>query len=113
MKTFIIKLVFEVTVGGEHQHFDEQMRVFTSLSSEEALNEAADIGDAEAQQFVNRAGDMIEWKFSGITDIIEISGKSNGSLLYSQSKHNEDVREYNLFVGSKSIAIKRGVPTFV
>lgn len=113
MKTFLVKLVFDVTVGGEHQHFDEQLRVFTATSRGEALATANSLGEEEAQRFVNTKGEVIAWKFSGATDIIEITGKPNGSLLFSESKYNEDVRGYAVFIRSKAIAVSGGIPTFV
>ena len=113
MKAFIIKLVFEVTVGGEHQHFDEQARLFNALSPHEALEAANGLGDEEAQQFVNKSGEMIAWRFFGVTEIIEITGKSNGTLLFSESRYNEDVKGYAGYIRSKAIAVTGRIPTFV
>ena len=113
MRTFIVKLVFEVSVGGQHQHFDEQTRLFNALSREEAIEAANALGEEETQQFVNTNGEMVEWKFSGSTDVLEITGKSNGSLLYSESKYNEDVREYGMYIRSKSLAVSGRISTFV
>jgi hypothetical protein len=112
MKHFLVRLVFEVTVNDMHQHFDEQLRLFYGETSQEARGVAQATGENEEQQFVNMSGDVISWTFSGISEIIVLTGLGQGALLHSESNFSADPDSYSRYIAAKSFAVTDKNPTF-
>ena len=113
MNQYLIKLVFDVSVDRTHQHFDEQWRVFMSLTRREALRAAVDTGSDESVSFVSEGGVCCEWRFVHVADCVELAGRSAGELVISLSKFDDDVAGYRSFVlkrGEEIMSEKK--PTF-
>ena len=103
MKWYIAKLIFEIT-GDQFKvpQFDEQWRMISANSKDEALEKAHQIGESESETLMRANGEKMAWEFISITDMIPFSAEHDGSEIFSRIESPENVMLYLKGVEAKS-----------
>ena len=103
MKWFLAKIVYRIICGDGHHtaQFDEQLRLITALDENNALAKAAIIGRQEEEVFYNERKQMVQWKFTGVTELHTLEGLTDGAEVYSQIKETGDPEAYSSFIRYK------------
>jgi len=85
-KWFVVKIIYQIMFekNSDKYQFDEQLRLIIATNKTEAIAKATLIGKENEEQFVNNSGEVVFWKFVGITEIMEHNHITNGTELYSQ-----------------------------
>jgi hypothetical protein len=92
MNWYITKIVFQVIFTGREAvaQFDEQLRVITAASKDEAFNKAQQIGIAEEGSIVNiNNNQLIYWKFINVSSLYQLKELLDGAEICS-STHEAD-----------------------
>jgi len=95
MNWYITKIVFQVVFAGREQvaEFDEQLRVITAASKEEAFNKAQQLGQSEEGSIVNiHNNQLIHWKFINVSTLYQLKELLDGAEICS-STHEPDCAE--------------------
>ena len=106
MKKYLVKLIFQVTIDGKHDHFDEQLRMVLASGAPQALEEATGLGAGEACDFLNLNLEKVRWRFVEVCDIIELNSFENGQLLCSVSNTESDCEGYMRYLKQRALAIR-------
>lgn len=109
MNWYLVKIVYQIICGeGIHTaQFDEQLRLISAHSEEEAFIKVVEIGQQEETVFCNDKQQLVQWKFVNISDLYRISQFINGAELYSQIKETDDGEVYASFVHHKAKDIQQ------
>ena len=96
MNWYLAKLVFRIICGnGDHTpQFDEQLRLLSGSSKEEAFKKAQEIGGKEQETFYNRRQQLVQWQFINVSDIYKISELIDGAELYSRIEEKDNAEAY-------------------
>lgn len=104
MRYYLAKLCYEIICGdGNHTpQFEEQIRLLNTVSYANALQQAQAIGEAETLilQPANRA--RVEWKFLGVTELLELQPMVHGAELFQTHHEIAYADGYRAFVKHKS-----------
>lgn len=78
---YLVKIVFQIICGSGHHkpQFEEQLRLITAASPDEAAAKTRQMVFAEKMPFEN-----VAWKFVAITDIYRFTNLMDGAELFSQ-----------------------------
>ncbi len=91
MKSFTARSIYKIECEGIHtEQYEEQWRLILAETEEDALRQAHETAILEEEQFTDRHGRIIHWKFLAIKDIQETSIQ-NGVLLFSILKETDPV----------------------
>lgn len=96
MNWYLAKIIFRI-VCGEGQHtpqFDEQLRLISAASPEQALQKARSIGRNEQEILINENKRMVEWQFIDVAEMYRISALIDGAELYSRVYETPNADEY-------------------
>ena len=104
MNWYLAKLVFRIICGdGEHTpQFDEQLRLISANSKEEAFNKALHVGKKEQETFYNRKRQLVQWQFINASEIYKISELIDGAELYSRIEERDNAEAYIHIVNQKA-----------
>jgi Domain of unknown function (DUF4288) len=104
MNWYITKLVFRIICGeGSHTaQFDEQLRLVSAATKEEAFQKAQETGKKEQETFYNRQEQLVQWQFINVSDIYKISDLIDGAELYSRIEERDDAESYIHVVHQKA-----------
>jgi len=104
MNWYLAKMVFRIICGeGEHTpQFDEQLRLVSGNSKEEAFEKAKQIGQKEEDTFYNRKQQLVQWQFINISEFYKISELIDGAELYSRIEEKENADGYIYTVNQKA-----------
>lgn len=104
MKWYLAKIIFRIVCGdGEHTpQFDEQLRLISAISKEEAFNKAQDVGKKEQETFYNRRQQLVQWQFINVSEIYMISELIDGAELYSRIEERDNAEAYIDIVNQKA-----------
>jgi hypothetical protein len=91
MRTYIIKLLFEIRVNTGRVQFDEQLRIVYAFDDAEALGKAAQLASAEADS---------KWKFLGVTSLQPVE-LTDGNELHSRIFEEEDAKALMAYAKAK------------
>lgn len=93
MKWFLVKYIYEIiSGGGEYQaQFDEQLRLVTAESTNDALIKAEGMAQGFHPPFKNFKGELVEWRFICIAGIHEIETPADGAEVGSTLHEPSDV----------------------
>lgn len=84
---FVAVLVVESRLpdSAEKVLVDLQYKLLTAANPEAAYQAALHLGEAQAHEYTNSAGEKVRWKFVGLRDLVELSssGPSHGTEVYS------------------------------
>jgi hypothetical protein len=104
MNWYLAKLVFRIVCGeGDHTpQFDEQLRLISADSKEEAFNKALQTGRKEEETFYNQRRQLVQWRFINISELYKISQLIDGAELYSRIEERESAEAYIHVVNQKA-----------
>ena len=104
MNWYLAKLIFRIVCGdGEHTpQFDEQLRLISASSKEEAFTKAQHVGKKEQETFYNRRQQLVQWQFINVSEIYVISDLIDGAELYSRIEERDNAEAYIDVVNQKA-----------
>src|SRR5437773_12095099 len=104
MSWYISKIVFRIICGdGDHAaQFDEQLRLISAESKEEAFYKAQQIGTHEQETFFNRKQQLVQWQFINVCDVYRLHELVDGTELYSRIEERDDAENYIHIVNQKA-----------
>jgi hypothetical protein len=108
MNWYIAKIVFGIkTEAAQKQQFDEQLRLISAESQEEAFLKARTIGLNEEDLFFNDRNNPVKWEFINVSELIHMKSIEDGVEVYSRIHEiDEDASQYIHVVHQKAIAIR-------
>lgn len=108
MNWYLAKLVFGISAeNSDHKpQFDEQLRLITADSTEEAFLKARTIGLSEEDTFLNDRQNRVKWEFINIGDLIPLRKLEDGMEVYSRIHETDEAKSYINFVHQKAIALR-------
>ena len=71
------------------------------MNEESALEKAAAVGRQEEEVFYNERKQLVQWKFTGVTELHILEGLTDGAEVYSQIKETGDPEAYSSFIRYK------------
>ena len=85
MNWYISKIVFSIeNKQAAKSQFDEQLRLVSADSTEEAFMKARAIGLNEEEIFFNSNQNEVKWEFINVSEIIPMDKLEDGIELYSR-----------------------------
>lgn len=104
MNWYLAKMVFRIVCGeGEHTaQFDEQLRLVSADSKEEAFNKAQLLGGTEQEAFYNKKEQLVRWQFINVSELYMLSDLIDGAELYSRIEERENAESYIYTVNQKA-----------
>jgi hypothetical protein len=96
MTWFVAKIVYQIICGqGIHApQYDEQLRLISATTRQEALNKAAAIGQQEQYSFLNQKRELVEWRFINVSELNILDDLKDGMELYSRVEEPENEANY-------------------
>jgi hypothetical protein len=108
MNWYIAKIVFKISAENT-QHipqFDEQLRLISARSAEEAFLKARTIGIGEEDSFLNDKMNTVKWEFINVAEIVPLKNLEDGMELYSHIHETEEAKSYIHCIHQKAIFIR-------
>jgi hypothetical protein len=107
MNWYLAKIVFRIVCGnGEHTpQFDEQLRLVSATTKEEAFRKAQQTGAKEADTFFNRKEQLVQWQFVNVCELYRLSELIDGAELYSRIEEKDNADQYIQIVNQKAEGI--------
>jgi len=104
MNWYLAKVVFRIVCGnGDHTpQFDEQLRLISASSKEEAFAKAQHLGNREQETFYNRKLQLVQWEFVNVSELYKISELIDGAELYSRIEERDNAEAYVHVVNQKA-----------
>jgi hypothetical protein len=104
MNWYLAKMVFRIVCGeGEHTpQFDEQLRLVSGDTKEEAFQKALEMGQKEEDTFYNSKEQLVQWKFINVSELYRLSELIDGAELYSRIEEKENADAYIYTVNQKA-----------
>jgi len=104
MNWYLSKIVFQIICGeGSHSpQFDEQLRLVSGHSKEEAFLKAQELGKKEEDTFFNAKEQLVQWHFVNVCELYEISELIDGAELYSRIEERDSAEAYIQTVNQKA-----------
>jgi len=104
MNWYLAKMVFRIICGnGDHTpQFDEQLRLITAPTKEDALIIAKKMGFSEEEILLNIRQQLVQWKFINVAELYKINGWIHGAELYSRVHETEDAEMYIALTNQKA-----------
>ena len=104
MNWYLAKIVFRIICGdGDHTpQFDEQLRLISASSKEEAFKKAQFTGEKEKETFYNRRQQLVQWQFINVSEIYKLSELIDGAELYSRIEERDNAEAYIHVVNQKA-----------
>src|SRR5918993_2689682 len=96
MNWYISKLVFNISAENTNHkpQFDEQLRLISADSMEEAFIKARKLGIREEDSFINHQDNRVNWEFINVSEIVALNSIEDGMELYSQIRETEEPASY-------------------
>src|SRR5690606_1451944 len=104
MGWYLAKIVFRIVCGdGDHvSQFDEQLRLVSASSKEEAFSKAQSIGQQAEESFLNRKNQLVHWKFINVSELYKLSELIDGAELYRRIEEKDNAEAYIYTVNQKA-----------
>lgn len=104
MNWYLSKMVFQIVCGeGNHTpQFDEQLRLVSGDTKEEAFTKAQLLGQKEEEAFYNAKDQLVKWKFINVSELFRLSDLIDGAELYSRIEEKENAAAYIYTVNQKA-----------
>lgn len=108
MTWYIAKIVFNISAENtDHTpQFDEQLRLITADSREEAFLKARTIGLNEEDSFFNEKRNKVKWEFINVAEILPLNDLEDGMELYSQIYETDEAKSYIHSVHQRAIFLR-------
>lgn len=96
MYWFVAKIVYQIICGsGEHvPQFDEQLRLISASSRQEAWHKAQELGLQEQYAFRNQKQELVEWRFINVPELHTLEDLRDGMEIYSRVEEPDNARSY-------------------
>ncbi len=110
MNWYLAKMVFRIICGdGDHTaQFDEQLRLITADSKEEAFHKAQLLGGKEEEMFFNRNQQLVQWQFISVSELYQLNKLIDGAEVYSRIEEKENADNYLHIIYKKAEQIRFG-----
>lgn len=110
MSWYLTKMIFRIICGdGNHKaQFDEQLRLISANSREEAFHKAQSLGMRSEELFFNQRQQLVQWQFISVSEIYILQDLLDGAELYSRVEETEDADSYMKFIHAKAEQIRFG-----
>jgi putative NADH-flavin reductase len=110
MNWYLTKMVFRIVCGdGQHTaQFDEQLRLITAESKEEAFHKAQLLGGREEEMFFNNNQQLVQWTFVSVSELYQLNDLIDGAELYSRIEEKDNADSYIHIVHKKAEQIRFG-----
>lgn len=104
MNWYLSKIVFQIICGeGSHTpQFDEQLRLISASSKEEAFNKAQELGKKEEDTFYNVKEQLVRWQFVNVCELYQLTDLIDGAELYSRIEERDSAETYIGMVNQKA-----------
>jgi hypothetical protein len=115
MSWYIAKVVFNISAENtEHMpQFDEQLRLISAESLEEAFIKARKIGLSEEDSFLNEKRNTVKWEFINVAEVLPLKKLEDGMELYSHIHETEEAKSYIHCIHQKAVFIRMNArPSF-
>lgn len=100
---FLARIYFKIENGvTEKEQFDCQLRLIIADSSEEAFYIARAKAIESESDFLNCNGNVVKWKFNGITDLIPIDINNQGEELISTTIETDKEDRFSDYISLKN-----------
>jgi hypothetical protein len=96
MNWYLAKIVFQIICGdGDHTaQFDEQLRLISGNSKEEAFRKAQAMGQSEQESFLNQKQQLVQWQFINVSELYKLNEQLEGAELFSRIEEREPASVY-------------------
>lgn len=110
MNWYLAKMVFRIICGdGEHTaQFDEQLRLISAESREEAFHKVQTMGMHEEEIFFNQRQQLVQWQYISVSELYQLNQLIDGAELYSRIEEKDNAEAYIHIVHSKANQIRFG-----
>jgi predicted RNA-binding protein with EMAP domain len=110
MNWYLTKMVFRIICGdGNHTaQFDEQLRLVTATSKEEAFHKAQLMGMKEEEMFFNSQLQLVQWQFISVSELYQLNELIDGAEVYSRIEERENADSYMHIIHKKAEQIRFG-----
>lgn len=104
MNWYLAKMVFRIVCGeGKHAaQFDEQLRLVSAASKEDAFTKARSMGISGQDSFYNKKEQLVRWEFINISELYLLSEFIDGAELYSRIEESDNAESYIYTVNQKA-----------
>lgn len=104
MNWYLAKIVFRIICGdGDHTpQFDEQLRLISASSKEEAFKKAQRTGTKEQETFYNRKQQLVQWQFINVSEIYKLADLIDGAEIYSRIEERDNADAYIHVINQKA-----------
>lgn len=110
MKWYLAKMVFRI-ISGDGRHtpqFDEQLRLISAGSMEEAFHKAHVLGGKEEEMFFNNHQELVQWQFISVSELYLLDTLADGAELYSRIEERDNAEGYIHTVYKKAEQLRFG-----
>ncbi|TKC09022.1 DUF4288 domain-containing protein [Pedobacter frigoris] len=96
MKWFLVRYIYEIISGdgGYRVQFDEQLRLISADTGNDAICKAEGMADDFHPPFRNYKGELVEWKFICIAGLHEIQTPTDGAEVTSILHEPHDALDF-------------------
>ena len=110
MNWYLAKMIFRIICGdGNHTpQFDEQLRLITAGSKEEAFHKSQLLGAREEEMFFNNSRQLVQWQFINVSELYLLNELIDGAEVYSRIEEKENADAYLHIVHKKAEQISLG-----
>ncbi|HNR18080.1 MAG TPA: DUF4288 domain-containing protein [Chitinophagaceae bacterium] len=110
MNWYLTKMVFRIICGdGNHTaQFDEQLRLVTATSKEEAFHKSQLMGMKEEEMFFNSQLQLVQWQFISVSELYQLNELIDGAEVYSRIEERENADSYMHIIHKKAEQIRFG-----
>lgn len=115
MNWYIAKIVFNISAENtaHKPQFDEQLRLISAETKEEAFFKARTLGLREEDTFLNDNQNKVKWEFINVTEIVPVKSLEDGTEIYSQIHETDEAKAYIHTAHQKAIFIRMSeLPAF-
>ena len=108
MNWYIAKIIFGITAQNtEHRpQFDEQLRLISASTQEEAFLKARILGIQQEDAFVNDKNNLVKWEFINVADITQLDKLEDGIEVASRIYEMDEGDEHIHYVHQKAITLR-------
>jgi hypothetical protein len=110
MNWYLAKMVFRIVCGdGDHTpQFDEQLRLISAGSREEAFHKVQALGGREEEVFFNQRQQLVHWQYISVSELYQLNDLIDGAEIYSRIEERENADAYTHIVYAKADQIRFG-----
>lgn len=108
MNWYIVKLVFNIRAENtDHMpQFDEQLRLITAETQEEAFMKGRKLGLSEEDCFLNDKKNSVKWEFINVAEVVRVNTLTDGAEIYSKIHETTEAKDYIHDIHQKAIFIR-------